>query len=93
MNKNKTKSFLLGLGLDARDGHKRITRGGNFYLFGGSKKTHEFMQESCLKFNEELKKRCKTIETISYRECRDIFCKIGLEKGSGQDQNNTSEGV
>lgn len=86
----KTKNFLVGLGLDAEDGHKRITRGKNFYLFGGSKKTHEFMQESCLKFNEELKKRRKTIDNISYRECRDIFYNIRLDQGSQQDKKDKS---
>lgn len=86
------KNFLLGLGLDAADGHKRITHGENFYLFGGSKKTHTFMQESCLKFNEELKKRRKTIDEVSPRECRDIFYKIGLEAPQ-QNKKSKSEGV
>ena len=53
------KNFLLGLGFDANDGHKRITRGKNFYIFGGSKTTHQVIQENCIKFNEELKKRDK----------------------------------
>jgi len=73
------KSFLLGLGFDAKDGHKRITQGKNFYIFGGSKPTHSFMQESCVKFNEELDRRHKALGNISRREFHDIAHKIGLE--------------
>lgn len=75
----KDKSLLLGLGLDARDGHKRITRGNNFYILGGSKQTHRLMQGECIKFNEELKKRHKRLDDISRREFYDIAHKIGLK--------------
>lgn len=77
--KMKRKSFLLGLGFDAKDEHKRITRGENFYIFGGSKQTHQFMQESCIKFNQELKKRHKALDDISYKEFYEIAHKIGLK--------------
>ncbi|MCQ9208704.1 MAG: hypothetical protein NG712_04925 [Omnitrophica bacterium] len=75
----KDNSFILGLGFDAQDGHKRITRGKNFYIFGGRKQTHRFMQESCIKFNEELKRRHKSLAKISRREFYDIAHKIGLK--------------
>ena len=75
----KDKSLLLGLGFDAKDGHKRITRGKNFYVFGGSKQTHQIMQGSCIKFNEELKRRHKSLNEISHREFYDIAHKIGLK--------------
>lgn len=75
----KIKSLLLGLGFDARDGHKRITRGKNFYIFGGSKTTHQSMQDSCIKFNEELGKRHKGLDDISRQEFCDIAYKIGLK--------------
>ena len=74
----KDKGFILGLGFDAKDGHKRITRGRNFYIFGGSKQTHHFMQESCVKFNEELDRRHKSLGDVSRREFYDIAHKIGL---------------
>lgn len=76
----KNKSFLLGLGLDAKDKHKRITYGENFYILGGSKKTHEVMQENCIKFNEELSKRHKKLDKISKNEFYDIAHKIGLKQ-------------
>ena len=37
---------LLGLAFDAEDGHKRITRGKNFLLAGGSEQTHGRMRET-----------------------------------------------
>ena len=74
----KSRSFLLGLGFDAQDRHKRITRGKNFYVFGGCKDTHQFMQDSCTKFNEELDNRHKSLDNISRKEFYDIAHKIGL---------------
>ncbi|MDD5618070.1 MAG: hypothetical protein PHG69_03155 [Candidatus Omnitrophica bacterium] len=77
--KEKYKKMLLGLGFDAKDGHTRITKGDNFYLLGGSKNTHGQMQELAIKFNEQLKKRQKTLEEISEKEFKDIANKIGVK--------------
>lgn len=63
---------LLGLGLDGADGHTRITKGENFILYGGSQKTHERMQQTALRFNEEIEKRGKRIEEINGHELEDI---------------------
>lgn len=78
--KEKYKKILLGLGFDAKDGHTRITKGKNFYLFGGSKTTHSQMQEMAIKFNEQLKKKQKTLNEISEKEFIDIAHKVGLKK-------------
>ena len=64
---------LLGLGLDNEDGHARITRGDNFSLLGGSETTHERMQETCIKLNEKIKQRGKTLDQISRQEMTDLF--------------------
>jgi hypothetical protein len=72
------KAFLLGLGLDAKDGHVRLTRGENFHLVGGSEETHGTMQEKALKFNEKLRERGRRMEEISREEFRDIAHQIGL---------------
>ncbi len=77
--KNK-KTLLLGLGLDSDDGQKRITKGKNFFLAGGSKPTHEMMQEKAIKFNEELDKRKKKIEDISKDEFIEIAQRIKLNQ-------------
>lgn len=76
MKKHLYKKILLGLGFDAKDGHTRITKGKNFRLLGGSKETHEILQEKAIKFNENLDKRGKTLEDISKNEFLDIIHKI-----------------
>jgi len=48
------QAMLLGVGFDNTDGHKRITKGDNFYLAGGSEETHERMTETVIKFNENI---------------------------------------
>jgi hypothetical protein len=53
------------LGLDARDGEKRITRGREFLLVGGSKDTHHEMTERALKVNEELDRRGKRLADVA----------------------------
>lgn len=73
------KKILLGLGLDSKDGHVRITKGKNFRLFGGSQETHEMMQEKAVKFNEHLNKRHKTLEDINDKEFYEIAKAIGLK--------------
>ena len=72
------KRLLLGLGFDSKDGHIRITKGKNFRLFGGSKETHEMMQEKAIKFNEELDKKRKTLEQLGEKEFYEIARDIGL---------------
>ena len=67
------------MGFDCKDGHIRITKGENFRLYGGSQKTHEFMQEKAIKFNEQLDKRNKTIDEISREKFYEIATKIGLK--------------
>jgi hypothetical protein len=80
MTKNRNyKSVLLGLGLDNEDGHVRVTKGENFRLFGGSRQTHEMMQEKAIKFNEQLNKRRKTLDDINHKEFRDIAKAVGLK--------------
>ena len=52
--KPKGKALLLGVGLDS-DGHKRVTKGPNFALVGGSETTHEVMVEKAIKVNDEFR--------------------------------------
>jgi hypothetical protein len=76
--KTKKKAWLLGLGLDNKDGHTRITTGDNFKLVGGSEETHGVMQEKAVKLNEHLKRRGKTLETVSHEEFHEIADKVGM---------------
>jgi len=69
------QSGLLGLGLDAKDGHKRITKGEKFTLVGGSEETHGRMTETVIKTFEELKRRDKHLETVTRKELSEIIHK------------------
>ena len=68
------RAGLLGVGLDD-DGHKRITKGEQFILVGGSEETHGRMTETTLKTFEELKRRDKRLETIDPKELAEIVHK------------------
>ena len=67
-----TPLFRSGVAFDNEDGHKRLTRGKNFVLVGGSQKTHELMQETATKINEHLDRRSRRLEDASVSELRDI---------------------
>lgn len=75
------RALLLGIGLDNRDGHTRITTGGNFFLVGGSEETHAEMQEKSVKFNEELDKKVKTLEDLSFEEFVEIARQVKMLQG------------
>jgi hypothetical protein len=64
---------LLGLAFDARDGHKRITRGPNFFLAGGSEETHGLMRQTILRVNEQLDERGLDLADVSTDELRDLL--------------------
>jgi hypothetical protein len=68
---------ILGLGLDGRRDDVRITRGRNFYLLGGSKRTHERMVEAAVRFNDEVDRRGKSLPEISSRELLEISRELG----------------
>ncbi|MCP4179378.1 MAG: hypothetical protein GY756_16590 [bacterium] len=70
---NLPKAGLLGIGFDNKDGHKRITKGENFYLCGGSEETHDKMVETSIKFNEKLESKGKRLEDLSKNEFTDIL--------------------
>jgi hypothetical protein len=74
--KDKPRAALLGLAFDADDGQKRITRGKNFLLAGGSQETHSMMQETAIKINEHLDRAGKQLADVSVRELRDIVADI-----------------
>ena len=97
MKQNSKKiALLLGMGLDGDDGHKRVTKGKNFLLFGGSKETHQIMQDKACDFNGELEKRGKRLDEISREEFHEIADRIGLRavvrsrsEGQGGDESQS----
>lgn len=71
------KALLLGVGMDNKDGHKRVTKGDNFFLVGGSEETHDKMAETAIKVNEKLKSKGKRLEDVSKEEFIDIISEAG----------------
>jgi hypothetical protein len=64
---------FLGVGLDNKDGHQRLTSSDNFLLIGGSAETHERMQDTAIRFGEALRKRGKTLCETSTHEALDLL--------------------
>jgi hypothetical protein len=68
----ETRTGVLGVGLDGKDGHKRITQGDDFLLVGGSHETHERMQDMVVRMSETVKRKGKTLRELSKDEFADI---------------------
>lgn len=66
---------FLGVGLDG-DGHRRITEIEHFLLVGGSSETHEQMQETAMRFGEELEKRGKRLRETTPDEAAEILREV-----------------
>jgi hypothetical protein len=75
--KKKKSTVMIGVGLDS-DGHKRVTTGPNFALFGGSEETHEVMTEKAIKINEKL--GGKSLDEVSQAEFDDVAASVGLKR-------------
>ena len=67
------KALLVGVGLDAKDDHVRVTRGRYFRLVGGSEETHDRMVGTAVKLNEKLRQRGKELEDVGHDEFRDLL--------------------
>lgn len=71
--------FLYGLAFDNEDNHKRITTGENFYILGGSEKTHEKLVEKILEFNQVVKKYGKQLGDLSESEYHKIVQEVSAK--------------
>ena len=68
----ETRTGVLGVGLDGKDGHKRVTQGDDFLLVGGSQETHERMQDMVVRMSEGVKRKGKTLRELSKDEFEDL---------------------
>ena len=68
---------FVGLGLDSKDGHRRLTRSEHFLLIGGSQETHERMQDTVIRFDETLKSRGKSLKETPVEEVIEILHEAG----------------
>ena len=83
MSESERRAFLLGVGLDGRDGHRRATKGEDYLLLGGSEETHERMQEGAERIREVLESRGKRLQDVeSGEELREIAREAGLNDRS-----------
>lgn len=69
------RGFLVGIGLDHHDGHKRITQAEDFLIAGGSEETHERMTETAMKTAEDLRSRGKNFGSAEREELADLLKK------------------
>lgn len=68
-------AHLLGVGLDATDGHKRLTQAEKFTIVGGSANTHEAITETVVKTFESLKRKGKDLDSAEPQEVIDLINK------------------
>ena len=66
-------AHLLGIGLDNKDGHVRLTSAEQFTIAGGSEKTHENMTETLIKTCENLERKGKTLDNADVREIAELI--------------------
>jgi hypothetical protein len=71
---------FLGVGLDNKDGHQRITQNEHFLIVGGSGATHEHMQDTAIRFTRALRNRGKVLEETSLEEVIEIFHETRAKK-------------
>lgn len=66
---------ILGIGLDNRDGHTRLTRAEQFTVAGGSEETHERMTETLVKTVEGLERKGRSLNDADTREIAELIDK------------------
>ena len=64
---------VLGVAFDAQDGQKRVTRGPDFVLAGGSADSHKRMQDTMIQVGRKLEERGKRVRDASPNELRDLI--------------------
>ncbi len=64
---------FLGVGLDNRDDHQRVTRSEHFVLLGGAAETHEHMQDTVIRFEEALKRLGKPLSETPTEKAVDML--------------------
>lgn len=75
MRGNSKQAHLLGVGLDASDGHRRVTRAEEFSVVGGSEETHEKMNETLIKTFEDLRGKGKALVDVEKEELAELLVK------------------
>jgi hypothetical protein len=66
--KRKRIIRLLGVGLDAEDGHIRVTQGKNYDVLMGSEESHEYIQQLIHKIENALKEKNLSLDDFTPNE-------------------------
>lgn len=74
------KRVFIGVGLDNRDGHKRILKADDAVIVGGSAETHERMTETYLKTTEALRRKGRDLQSADPSEVADLIREHGGER-------------
>ncbi len=70
--RERSRSYILGIGLDTEKGEFRVTRGDDFQILGGSEKTHRTMQDKILSLQDELAREGRTISSLKPAEYKEV---------------------
>ena len=79
IRKGAKNRHLLGIGMDNKDGHKRLTAAEDFSVIGGSEETHDKMTETLIRTFEYLARKDKTLDEISRAELSDLLSRESPE--------------
>jgi hypothetical protein len=94
----RLRATLIGLGLDHRDGTKRIITGEECLMVGGSEETHAEMLETVLRLESELERRGQRLGDLQPDELAEVAWRIdspelhaiALRIGSGLERRGLS---
>lgn len=71
---------VLGLGVNAEDGHTRISKGEHFQIYLGSDEAHETMLALCVKIERRLTKCGMKINDLNQEEFIELLKELGDEE-------------
>jgi hypothetical protein len=77
---------LVCVGLDATDGHKRVTQTNHFLLVGGSAETHQRMQDTAMLFEEYLDRRGMQLDETDFEEVLELLCEARTEVAEASER-------
>ena len=74
----RIRAALIGLGLDAYDDQKRLTRSDQSLVFGGSAETHALLRETVLRMELELDRQGQQLSDLDPLELAELAWRIDL---------------
>jgi hypothetical protein len=72
----RLRAALIGFGLDNGDDEKRLTRGDQTLIYGGSAETHAELRETAFKMEQELNRRGQDLGELDPIELAELAAAI-----------------